>query len=29
LVARTLEQQWETYLQEIGRLETEFATFRS
>ena len=28
LVARTLEQQWETCLQEIGRLETEFATFR-
>lgn len=28
LVARTLEQQWETCLQEIDRLEAEFASFR-
>ena len=27
LVARTLEQQWEACLQEINRLDTEFATF--
>jgi DNA invertase Pin-like site-specific DNA recombinase len=27
LVARTLEQQWEACLQEINRLEVEFATF--
>jgi hypothetical protein len=29
LVARTLEKQWETCLQEVAQLEAEFADFRS
>jgi hypothetical protein len=29
LVAGTLEKQWETYLQEVEQLESEFADFRS